>query len=334
MTRLGHGDLFHRLQSVVRGCLDRILAEETASDRPVAVIAHRGAALREAENTVLAFERALEEKADGIEVDVCVTRDGCFALWHDADPDDPIALLRQAGGEGLLYRPEAPPPGTPFRVPVRELTWEALQRHYRYRRPEADRTVPIEDLESLLDWAGRTAGLEHVLLDIKLEEEQTTAARALAERVTAVMRERGPRPAFHLLSPRAEIVAALVESRAAAAPPAPSVSADFELPGAARLAPRTGASEVSLGSGGRVWTGYLHDVREAIRARERGEISAVYAWTINDREKLERLVRAGADGILTDHPALLRQIVDTAVTERADFSADPGKRRRAHPARP
>jgi len=35
-------------------------------------------------------------------------------------------------------------------------------------------------------------------------------------------------------------------------------------------------------------------------------------WTINDRPRLEMLVGAGVDGLLTDEPALLRAIVEAA----------------------
>jgi glycerophosphoryl diester phosphodiesterase len=47
------------------------------------VIAHRGAKHATPENTVAAFDRGLEEGADGIELDIRLTRDGIPAIFHD-----------------------------------------------------------------------------------------------------------------------------------------------------------------------------------------------------------------------------------------------------------
>lgn len=48
------------------------------------VIAHRGASGERHENSLAAFRRAVEVGADGIELDVHPTRDGAFAVHHDA----------------------------------------------------------------------------------------------------------------------------------------------------------------------------------------------------------------------------------------------------------
>jgi len=47
------------------------------------VIAHRGAAPAERENTVAAFRRAVELGADGVELDVRPTADGALVVHHD-----------------------------------------------------------------------------------------------------------------------------------------------------------------------------------------------------------------------------------------------------------
>ncbi|WP_318614971.1 glycerophosphodiester phosphodiesterase [Sporosarcina sp. YIM B06819] len=56
-----------------------------------AVFAHRGASAVRFENTMSAFEKALMQGADGIELDVQVTEDGVPIVIHDAD------LVRLAG---------------------------------------------------------------------------------------------------------------------------------------------------------------------------------------------------------------------------------------------
>jgi glycerophosphoryl diester phosphodiesterase len=51
------------------------------------VIAHRGASADERENTLSAFERAIEVGADFVELDVQVSADGALVVFHDLDLD-------------------------------------------------------------------------------------------------------------------------------------------------------------------------------------------------------------------------------------------------------
>ena len=51
------------------------------------VIAHRGASADERENTLPAFERAIELGADFVELDVQVSSDGVLVVFHDLDLD-------------------------------------------------------------------------------------------------------------------------------------------------------------------------------------------------------------------------------------------------------
>jgi len=58
------------------------------SDLPVpAVFAHRGASAYAPENTLAAFQLALEQGADGIELDVNLTTDGHVVVIHDSIVD-------------------------------------------------------------------------------------------------------------------------------------------------------------------------------------------------------------------------------------------------------
>jgi glycerophosphoryl diester phosphodiesterase len=51
------------------------------------VIAHRGASADERENTLRAFERAIEVGADFVELDVQASADGALVVFHDLDLD-------------------------------------------------------------------------------------------------------------------------------------------------------------------------------------------------------------------------------------------------------
>jgi glycerophosphoryl diester phosphodiesterase len=69
-------------------------------------VGHRGASTRALENTMAAFEAAREDGADGVELDVRLTRDGALAVFHDDD------LTRLAGRGGC----------------VEEMTWREVER--------------------------------------------------------------------------------------------------------------------------------------------------------------------------------------------------------------
>lgn len=318
MSYLGDASLMARLRGVVRAWLEG--APPIAGHRRnVLVIGHRGAPRVEAENTLPSFRRALEQGANAVETDICVTRDGQFVLAHDADPDDAVALLRQVGGERLLFRPEVPALGSPLRRPIRELDLEELQKHYRYVRAAGDvpegatqaRDASIATLSELLAWAPGQPRLSDVLLDIKLAADQTAEAEALVDFLQGAIESGGvPRLTFRLLCPQAEIVSALV-ARCRRRPPGKQirVSADFELPGALEIGPRTGARDVSLGCGQRAWLTFRRDVARCVEARDRGVFDCVVAWTVSDASRLRELVCIGADGILTDDVATLRRIV-------------------------
>ena len=51
------------------------------------IIAHRGDLSRAPENTLPAFQRAMEAGADGVELDVRLTRDGQLVVFHDRNLD-------------------------------------------------------------------------------------------------------------------------------------------------------------------------------------------------------------------------------------------------------
>jgi glycerophosphoryl diester phosphodiesterase len=321
VSRLGRGGLLPRAAAVVGGLVTPRLPRADASS-PCQVIGHRGAARLEAENTIRAFERALELGADTVETDISVTSDGRFALWHDADPNDRVALARQVGAEKLAYQPRAPELGSPWRRPVRELTSDELERHYGYEARDSGRGshapgVGIDWLEDLISWAGRVA-LTDVYLDVKLADDQTHAVASLIEKLRGEGRRRAPNLTYHLLSPRENVVRALVAAcrNAGSAAANLRVSADLELPSPdPHELSLLGAGDVSLGLGGRLWWGYRHDVGRMLRARDDGLFGAVVAWTLNRPRRLEALVGAGVDGILTDEPALLRKLVAAAGRE-------------------
>jgi len=77
-------------------CLFTLLIPAFAQSRSVAVIAHRGEHLSHTENTLPAFQAAIEAGADYFELDVRTTSDGKLVLMHDATVD------RTTNGKGRV----------------------------------------------------------------------------------------------------------------------------------------------------------------------------------------------------------------------------------------
>jgi|SRR5690625_4836338 len=61
------------------------------------IIAHRGASTYAPENTLAAFKRALEQEADGIELDVRLSKDQVPVICHDA------TINRTSNGKGYIH---------------------------------------------------------------------------------------------------------------------------------------------------------------------------------------------------------------------------------------
>ncbi len=95
--------------------------------RPL-IIAHRGASRVCRENSLPAFQRALEMGVDGIELDVHATRDGVLVVHHD-----PVLIIRHGGGA------EA--------VPIAALSAEQVAIH---QLPSGDQVPTLHEVFALV----------------------------------------------------------------------------------------------------------------------------------------------------------------------------------------
>jgi glycerophosphoryl diester phosphodiesterase len=334
LSRLGTANPLTRISFIVRGVRLRpprrsLRAAKAAAIR---VIGHRGKPKQRCENTIESFAAAVEAGADAVETDICATRDGHFVLWHDADPNDRIALARQLGGECLFSIPDVPALTSSWRRKVSRLDLTDFRAHYGYtvRGGGSHPRIPIATLDDLFVWARRESRLRDVCLDVKLAPEDADHAPRLFRTVADFMRSAGgASPRFHLLSPQLEIARIFLGELAAGGPDgAPDAYADFELPGVLRFAQKLRARRVSMGAGERSWWGFRGELARVIAARNRGRIDSVIVWTINSPVRLKELVAWGVDGVITDEVELLRGFVsEVAGQEEAAGSASRGERR-------
>ncbi|WP_256815853.1 glycerophosphodiester phosphodiesterase [Cytobacillus sp. Bac17] len=112
------------------------------------VFAHRGVSGHFPENTMAAFQAALEAGADGIELDVQMAKDGKLVIIHDETVD------RTTGGTGY----------------IKDMTFEEILRLDAgswFGNVNTGETIP--DLEQLLQWAVREGN--ELLINIELKND-------------------------------------------------------------------------------------------------------------------------------------------------------------------
>jgi glycerophosphoryl diester phosphodiesterase len=248
---------------------------------PPVVIAHRGASDDAPENTIPAFQAAVDLGCRYLETDAHVTRDGIVVAFHDHRLDNrtdrhgeiealDIAQVEQgdagfhfAGADGTF-----PFRGRDVRVPRLEEVLSRWPDAYVNIDPKTDRCV--EPLVALLD---RHQAWERVCIG-------AFSDRRLA-RVRALSRGR----ACTSMGPAATATARL----AAATGRMPRLGADC-----LQVPPRRhGVTIVS---------------ERFVRAAHRSKLP-VHVWTIDDAATMRHLLDLGVDGIMTNRPRLLFEVL-------------------------
>jgi glycerophosphoryl diester phosphodiesterase len=228
------------------------------------VIAHRGASAYRPENTLAAYELAIEQAADMIEVDLHRTRDGAVVVAHDAE-------LERIGGRGEI--------GDSTLAEVRALDAGAGQR--------------VPTLDELLDGFGA-----RIALNLELKQGSRGAYAGLpALAVSAVRARRLEKrtlyssfydPVLHdLRSIDREARIALLISR---------------------RAPQ-GWLERARALGAEAVNPELPLVDRDFVERAHGEGLAVYVFTVDPLEEMQRLLELGVDGLFTNVPDRMRRLV-------------------------
>ena len=252
---------------------------------PTLLIAHRGGAALAPENTLPAFDMAVERyRADMIELDVHVTRDGEIVVAHDpdlsrcTDGEGPIAehTLSQLEGLDAGYRFSRDGVTHPYRglgLRIPRLT-EVLARFGV--RMNIDVKPPVPGLEALLSAELRRAGVvDRVCVGSAVDETAVRLVRALPE-------------ACHFYP--TEALTAAFRAVHAGSPPAPADSPYLVL-------------DMPLYQGdARLLSGPLLDW-----ARATGRW--INVWTVDETAEMHRLVDERVGGIMTDRPDRLRLVL-------------------------
>jgi glycerophosphoryl diester phosphodiesterase len=252
------------------------------------VIAHQGGNHLWPDNTLFAFEQATAAGVDVLEMDVHASSDGHLVVIHDDTVD------RTTNGSGLVWElsleeiqsldaaynwphhidtDEHPYRGQGIRVP----TLEAVLQRF----PDMPMVIEIKQSDPpIVDEFGR-------LLQ-QYDREQNTVVASFSPEVMQEFRQKFP--AFATSGVEPEIRTFFVLTKLFAGwvyPPPMHVFAVPEQFGNLRvITPRFVSS-----------------------AQRRG--IEVQAWTINEREQMIRMLDAGVDGIITDEPVLLINLLES-----------------------
>ena len=237
------------------------------------VWAHRGASAYAPENTREAFSLAVRQGADGVELDVQMTRDGELVVAHDETID------RVSDGSGY----------------IKDFTLEELKRHHFNKlHPECeDSAMPTlkEVYELLLD-TGLTVNVEIKSGIIQYEgiEEKVLALTKEMSMEDRVIYSSFYHPSLVLLKKLD-----------------PSVTTGLLYSDG--LIDAAGYGKDIVGVDALHPALYHMQDKELIpSARARG--LKLHVWTVNGREEMELLAGLGIDAIITNHPDICRKAVD------------------------
>ncbi len=246
--------------------------------------AHRGAAAERPENTLPAFERAIEIGVDALELDVQVTRDGVLIVVHD---------------------------DTAWRTAAAQLRWDALDLAEAQRldvgwgfvaadgtRPFAGQGVRVPRFDEILE---AFPGVQ-LNVDIKSDPRavglilDAVRARQAEHRVTIASFQRRQIAEVRRRGYGGETALARTEVASLAALPSLLW----------RQLPRTGnAAQVPTHAGP------LRFDRAPFIAKCHSLGLRVDFWTVDDATEAARLLALGADGIMTNDPAKIRRAFPT-----------------------
>lgn len=257
-------------------------------EQKLLVIAHRGYSGRYPENTMLAFSKAIEARADVLELDVTLSRDGRIVVFHD----DTLERTTDGSGE------------------IRERSWHEianLEAGAWFSREHAGE--PIPSLEEVLDLVK-----DRVALNIEIKPEAVTddEVNGIEARCVRAVRDRGltSQVFFSSFHPAA------VERLSRLAP---------EISGALLVHRPTGAHVVEDAQerGARLLHTSLEglDAETVDAAHDAG--LPVFVYTLNDADEYARALELNVDGVFTDYPEKLQSFLAKRVRQQHDLSPQP-----------
>jgi glycerophosphoryl diester phosphodiesterase len=260
------------------GCLIAVVALLSAAEAPkVEIVAHRGASYDAPENTLSSIRLGWEQRADAVEFDIYLSKDGQIVLAHDKDTE------RTAGVKRLIV----------------EQTAEELRKldvgRWKNAKYAGERIPLLTEVLPTIPKGKR------VFIEIKCGPE-------IVPELVRILKQSGhPPAALPIICFQEDVVAAckkalpqhqvywLVSIKRDKQTGEWNHTADELISRARQL----GADGLDLSACDFI------DAPFGMRVRAAG--LGLYVWTVNDVAVARQMIAAGAQGITTDRPAWLRE---------------------------
>ena len=287
------------------------------SEKPFLIIGHRGSPAAEAENTIRSFEKALNENANAIEMDICLTQDNVPIIYHDWDPDSLIALVRENGFEPYVkYKPLPPPRFSKYRKPVNQLSLSEIKKYYGYtlknNGDESSVVKAIPTLEEFFSWSVDKNNLKYVFLDIKVPPELSELSLIILNTVKKYKEKYQPRYEIVFETAFIEILDKMKTNY-----PNNIYLVEIEIPPGLILNPNHHSAVKIAAEKQNVFATYRransYDLKKFFKLTKMNRKSIPHYFvcaTINEQTEMKCLVKMGINGIMTDFPSQLLYVAE------------------------
>ncbi|MFK7894339.1 MAG: glycerophosphodiester phosphodiesterase [Myxococcota bacterium] len=163
----------------------------------IRVIAHRGASGDCPENTLPAFERAIEQSADMIETDLHLSRDGVVVIHHDADLErlGRAGEIRDLTAEELFGLDAAPTADVEAKMPTLLELLDGFGERMEFNLElKVGSHAPYEGMEAIVVEAVKERGLLPRMLFSSFDDGVLERVRALSAeaRIAVLASPRAP----------------------------------------------------------------------------------------------------------------------------------------------
>lgn len=233
--------------------------------------AHRGASSYAPDNTMPAFELAVKMRADGIEIDTHLTRDGIPVVCHDEH------LENLSDGSGRVC----------------DFTLAELRRlNFNRRFPQLGRTA-IVTLEECYAFAKHTG----LFVNTEIKYYEDTRWEELNEKALATARSTAMEDSVLYSSFDHERLCVLKKKE-----PSVRIGLLYDRP---IEAPWLLAKQLSAAA---LHPSYPLLLEPELSARCRSEGILLHPWTIDAREQVETALSLGVDAVISNRPDFARKI--------------------------
>jgi glycerophosphoryl diester phosphodiesterase len=249
------------------------------------VMAHRGGRGLWPENTMVAFQHAVDLGVDVLEMDMHSTADGVLVVMHDDTVD------RTTDGTGPIHS-----------FTLEEL--KALDAGYNWSADEGQ-TFPYRGQGITVPTVQEVfTAFPDMPMNIEIKQEEPSLAvpfcqlirdHGMTDKVLVASFLEGAMDEFRRECPEVATTAVESEVRTLFILSKAMLEADYNLPAQAVQVPE--------------YSGSLHVLTPRfVDAAHHRKLEA-HAWTINEVEDMQRLIDLGVDGLITDYPDRLLKLL-------------------------